>query len=104
MIYREFDDLGARTYHPASNDDAIAWATRLRNKNLPLSREEEWLLGKPQINAEGYYGNVALVGGAPAGVVVRRLLASNDAKVRAAAAETCAMRSSTNRRWPLWVS
>ncbi|HWD98792.1 MAG TPA: tetratricopeptide repeat protein [Bryobacteraceae bacterium] len=90
VIYREFDDLGARTYHPESNDDAIAWATRLRNKTLPLSREEEALLAKPQINADGYYGNVALVGGAPAGVVVRRLLASNDANVRAAAAETCA--------------
>ena len=33
VIYREFDDLGARTFHPASNDDAIAWITRLRNKN-----------------------------------------------------------------------
>jgi hypothetical protein len=37
VIYREFDDLGERTYHPVSTDDAIAWATRLRNKSVPLS-------------------------------------------------------------------
>ena len=29
VIYREFEDLGARTYHPPSNDDAIAWAASL---------------------------------------------------------------------------
>jgi hypothetical protein len=89
VIYREFDDLGARTYHPPSNDDAIAWATRLRNKNVPPSHEEEALLSKTQINADGYIGNLALVGGTPAGVVVQKLLDSPDANVRAAAAETC---------------
>ena len=40
VIYREFEELGARTYHPPSNDDAIAWATKLRNKNVALSAEE----------------------------------------------------------------
>ncbi|HVW86223.1 MAG TPA: HEAT repeat domain-containing protein, partial [Bryobacteraceae bacterium] len=90
VIYREFDDLGARTYHPASNEDAIAWATRLRNKNLPLSKEEESLLARPKINSDGYYGNLALVGGSPAGVVIRKLISSPDVAVRAAAAETCA--------------
>ena len=40
IIYREFDELGDRTYHPPSNDNAIAWATRLRNKNIPPSPEE----------------------------------------------------------------
>ena len=35
VVYREFEDLGARTYHPPSNDDAIVCATRLRNKNVP---------------------------------------------------------------------
>ena len=89
VIFREFEDLGARTYHPPSNDDAIAWATRLRNKNLPLSAEEKVLLTKTQVNAAGYMGNLALVGGAPAGVVIQKLLESPDAVVRAAAAQTC---------------
>ncbi len=44
IIYREFEDLGARTYHPPSNDDAIAWVTRLRNKNIAPSPEEMKLL------------------------------------------------------------
>jgi len=34
VIYREFEELGERSYHPTSNDDAIGWATRLRNKNI----------------------------------------------------------------------
>ena len=36
FIYREFDELGDRTYHPPSNDDSLAWATRLRNKDRAL--------------------------------------------------------------------
>ncbi|HUS08557.1 MAG TPA: hypothetical protein VMZ52_19790 [Bryobacteraceae bacterium] len=95
VIYREFDDLGARTYHPASNDDAVAWVTRLRNKNIPPSTEERKLLERygadsaPAAGPEGFYADLALVGGAPAGAVVQRLLASGGAAVRAAAAETC---------------
>ncbi|MEZ5402402.1 MAG: HEAT repeat domain-containing protein [Bryobacteraceae bacterium] len=89
MIYREFDDLGDRTYHPPSNDDALEWATRLRNKNIAPSREEAKLLESPKI-AGGYYPAIALVGGAPAGAVLRKLFASADEKVRAAAVETCA--------------
>lgn len=92
VIYREFEELGARTYHPPSNDDAVAWATRLRNKNLPLSAEESKLLKRvsaTSVPAAGYYTDLALVGGAQAGEIVRRLLASQDARVRAAAAETC---------------
>ena len=89
-IYREFDDLGARTYHLPSNDDAVGWATKLRNKIVPLSAEETALLTKTQINADGFIGNLALVGGAQAGVVVQKLLESSDANVRAAAAMTCA--------------
>lgn len=88
VIYREFEDLGARTYHPTSNDDAIAWAHRLRNKNLPLSSGEKKLLISPAIDPDGYYASLALVGGAPAGEVLQKLLASPDAKVRTAAAET----------------
>jgi hypothetical protein len=90
VIYREFEDLGARTYHPPSNDDAIAWATRLRNKNIPPSAEEHALLSKTQVNTQGYIANLALVGGVEAGAVVQKLLASPDAAMRAAAAETCA--------------
>jgi hypothetical protein len=89
VIYREFDDLGARTYHPASNDDAIAWVTRLRNKNLPLSPQEQALLTQTRINSEGYMGTLALVGGAQAGAVIQKLLESPDTAIRAAAAETC---------------
>ena len=95
VIYREFEDLGARTYHPPSNDDAIAWATRLRNKNLPLSAAESKLLKRfaagslPAPNTDGYYSDLALVGGAPAGEIVQKLLASENPAVRAAAAETC---------------
>ncbi len=95
VIYREFDDLGARTYHQPSNDDAVAWATRLRNKNLPLSPEESKLLRRfsgaslPAPGGEGYYPALALVGGSPAGEIIQRLLESSDPKIRAAAAETC---------------
>jgi TPR repeat protein len=93
IIYREFDELGDRSYHPASNDNAIAWATRLRNKNLPPSAAETGLLqdfrGTPPAPVDGYYPKLALVGGAPAGAIVQKLLDSTDANVRAAAAETC---------------
>ncbi len=88
VIYREFDDLGARTYHPPSNDDAIAWITRLRNKNLPLSPEESNLLKRPATTA-GFFGDVALVGGAQAGEMVRKLLDSDNESIRTAAAIAC---------------
>jgi TPR repeat protein len=87
VIYREFDDLGARTYHPASNDEAIAWATRLRNRTLPLSAAEKAILVKPAQARNGYFPDLALVGDAGA---VEKLFASKDAAVRAAAARTCA--------------
>jgi TPR repeat protein len=93
LIYREFDELADRSYHPPSNDDALAWATRLRNKNLPPSAEEAKLLeavqAAPQPGNSGYYPTLALVGGAPAGAVLQKLFLSKDAGVRAAAAETC---------------
>ena len=89
VIYREFNDLGARTYHPPSNDDAIAWATRLRNKALPLSEGEQKLLkAKPAIGPEGYFTSIALVGGTRAGEVLQTLLHSKDSSIRAAAADT----------------
>ena len=93
MVYREFDELGDRTYHPPSNDNAIAWATRLRNKNIPASPEEMKALaafkGVPPAPVDGYYPKLALVGGVPAGAIVQALLNSKDSGVRAAAAETC---------------
>jgi hypothetical protein len=93
-IYREFDDLGDRSYHPVSNDDAFSWATRLRNKNLPPSAQEMNLLkafsgSNPPAPVSGYYSTLALVGGSAAGEVLQRLFVSTDASVRAAAAETC---------------
>jgi TPR repeat protein len=87
VIYREFDDHGARTYHPPSNDEAIGWATRLRNRTLPLSAAEKGLLAKAPVMRNGYYPDLALVGDAGA---VEKLFASKDAAVRAAAARTCA--------------
>jgi hypothetical protein len=93
FIYREFDELGDRTYHPPSNDDALAWATRLRNKNIAPSSQEATLLkafnGAPPAASDGYYPSLALVGGSPAGAVLQKLFESKDANVRAAAAETC---------------
>src|SRR5262245_4887933 len=94
VIYREFEDMGARSYYPPSNDDAIAWATRLRNKNILPSREEMKRLeafrgGSMPPPSRGHYPDLALVGGAPAGAVLQRLFVAKDATVRAAAAETC---------------
>jgi hypothetical protein len=94
IIYREFDELGERSYHPINNDDAIAWATRLRNKIQPPSEGEKKLLepfgrNSPPHASGGYYPTLALVGGYPAGSVLRKLFSSRDAEVRLAAAETC---------------
>lgn len=92
LIHREFDELADRSYHPVSNDDALAWATRLRNKTLPPSAEESRLLrafsGKPPAPVNGYYPTLALVGGAPAGAILQKLFRSPDATIRLAAAET----------------
>src|SRR3954447_23077108 len=94
VIYREFDELGDRAYHPTSNDDALSWPTRLRNKTIPPSAEEMNLLkafsaSKPPAPVSGYYPSLALVGGAQAGEVLQKLFHSSDASVRLAAAETC---------------
>jgi hypothetical protein len=94
IIYREFEELGDRSYHPTSNDDALRWATRLRNKNIPPSPEEIILLkafsaGQQPATVSGYYPTLALVGGATAGAVLENLFLSADAAVRAVAAETC---------------
>jgi TPR repeat protein len=95
VIYREFEDLGARTYHPPSNDDGIGWFTRLRNKSLPLSAQESELLFKAAKRAtapaNGSYPEIALVGGAAAGKVLETLFGSKDPEVRAAAAVTAGM-------------
>jgi TPR repeat protein len=94
IIYREFEELGDRSYHPTSNDDALSWATRLRNKNIPPSRQELELLNAfsttpPPGPVSGYYPSLALVGGTPAGAVLQKLFTSADASIRVAAAETC---------------
>jgi TPR repeat protein len=93
VLYREFEELGERSYHPTSNDDAIGWATRLRNKTIPPSPEELKLLAPfekaPPAPIDGYYPSLALVGGASAGAVLQKLFVSSDAGVRAAAGETC---------------
>jgi hypothetical protein len=94
VIYREFEELGDRAYHPTSNDDALSWATRLRNKTILPSTEELHLLkafsaSKPPAPVSGYYPTLALVGGSQAGEVLQKLFQSSDATVRLAAAETC---------------
>ena len=93
VIYREFEDMTSRSYYPPSNDDSIAWATRMRNKNIELSAEEQSLLKANTSDTtakvtDGYFPALALVGGGPAGSVLQKLFQSKDAKVRAAAAET----------------
>ncbi len=89
VIYREFEDMGARSYYPPSNDDSVAWAVRLRNKNIEPSDEERALLKAttPAI-VDGHFPGLALVGGTPAGAVLQELLQSKDEKIRVAAAET----------------
>src|ERR1043166_2528144 len=94
IIYREFEELGDRAYHSTSNDDALSWATRLRNKTIPPSPEEMNLLkafsaSTPPAPVSGYYTTLALVGGVQAGEVLQKLFQSSDATVRSAAAETC---------------
>lgn len=94
VIYREFEDMGSRSYYPPSNDDSIAWATRLRNKNIAPSPEELKLLkafhtGTVPTVTDGFFPALALVGGAPGGDVLQRLFDARDVNVRAAAAETC---------------
>lgn len=89
LIYREFDELGPRTYHPPSNDDGLGWALKLRNKNLEPSFAEQALLANLTI-ANGYFKNLALVGGDKAGFAAQRLLTDRDAATRAAAAATFA--------------
>ena len=79
VIYREVVDLGARTYHPVTNDDAIAWAAAQRNKRLPLSAGEKALLAKGQ--------GLAVVGGAAAGEAVLKNL--TPANVRVCAKTNC---------------
>jgi hypothetical protein len=94
VIYREFQELGDRSYHPVSNDDALGWAIQLRNKNLDLTAQERALLNpfgaaEPPPPVNGYYPTLALVGGQPAGAALQKLITSPDPQVRAAAAETC---------------
>ena len=56
---------------------------------MPLSAaERELLAAPPRIGPRGYFEQLALVGGAPAGEVLQKLLASPDAGIRAAAAKT----------------
>jgi hypothetical protein len=70
VIAREFDEGSERSYHPPSNDDAIGWATRLRNKNIAPSAAEMNLLKPFAKNApapvSAYYPSLVLVGGVPA--------------------------------------
>jgi hypothetical protein len=59
IIYREFEELGDRSYHPTSNDDSLRWATRLRNKTIPPSPAESKLLeafsgGTPPAPVSGF--------------------------------------------------
>ena len=42
VIYREFEDMGSRSYYPPSNDDSIAWATRhAQQEHRSLRRRSE---------------------------------------------------------------
>ncbi len=79
--------MGARSYNPPSNDDSVAWASRLRNKNIAPSAEEAKRL-KSHAIVDGYYPSLALVGRCAGGRGVAEAVRSKDASVRLAAAET----------------
>lgn len=81
VIYREFDELGARTYHPPSNDEAIAWAHGLRNRTLPLSAAERQGL------ARGTPADLAAVGHGPA---IEKLFRAKEPAARVTGARLCA--------------
>jgi hypothetical protein len=77
LIYREFDELEDRTDDPPSNDDALAWATRLRNNNLVPSAAEAKLLKATSAPVDGYYPTLAREGapcrsGCPEAVCIER--------------------------------
>jgi hypothetical protein len=90
MLYREVTGLTGNTNHPATNDDAIAWATSQRNKVLPLASRELALL-KPIASASAAHGlaaseevmaSIALVGGLQAGSLVGPLFDAKDEAMR----------------------
>ena len=89
LVYREFPN-GGGSVDPATNDDAILWATLSRNKVLPLAEREAALL-KPLAIADaahpvpasaGLFNNVMLVGGPQAGALLVPLLAGKDDAAR----------------------
>lgn len=92
-IFRQWPGIGANTYYPLSNDDAIGWTVRHRNLNVPPTAQEQDLL-KP-FNPNTRTAKVeelrplVLVGGPHAGAVIQQLLTSKHAEVRAAAATAC---------------
>ncbi len=94
VIYREFDDLGARTYHPQAMMMVSRGLRSCETRMCPLSPEETQILKRFDKSVpapiDGFFPDLALVGGAPAGHVIERLLSSDKVEVRAAAAETCA--------------
>lgn len=94
IIFREWPNFGASTLNPPSNDDALAWMTRTRTKNVAPSAEETALLeraGSHLTNATAEdFKAIALVGGLPAGAVLQKLLDSPSEEVRVHAAKTCA--------------
>ncbi len=98
-IYREIPGLGGETKHPVSNDDAIAWASRLRHKTLPVSAAEQALLD-PYADASAagaicpdasLFQKLMLVGGAPAGKVMPALFGAQNDAARGMAAQSAAL-------------
>jgi hypothetical protein len=90
MLYHEVAGLTGNTNHPATNDDAIAWAISQRNKVLPLAPRELALL-KPIASASAAHGlaasdevmaGIALVGGLQAGSLIGPLFDAKDEAMR----------------------
>jgi hypothetical protein len=93
LIYREFPS-GGGSVDPATNDDAVLWATLSRNKVLPLAEREAALLrplsaadaAHPVPASAGLFTNVTLVGGPQAGALLVPLLGGKDDAARLLAA------------------
>ncbi|MEN9578210.1 MAG: hypothetical protein RJA70_1219, partial [Pseudomonadota bacterium] len=106
VIYREVPgqgqtvgDLGRTSKHPPSNDDAIAWASRLRHKTLPLSAAEQAVIA-PYADATAgraicpdaqKFRSLSRVGGAAAGAVLAPIFGAQNDTARVMAAQSAGL-------------
>jgi hypothetical protein len=98
-IYREIPGLGGDTKNPLSNDDAIAWASRLRHKTLPLTAAEQAIVAPYADKAAASavcpdadtFRALLRVGGTQAGQVLPGLLSAQNETARVMAATSAGL-------------